>query len=88
MLNNFKLKSKPKKQGIKLEQLHKEGEIFILKSKRRIFSQEDLTRFLKDFELRKELEEIETTKTINNTSFQTQGTVEYKLREKLVQIVV
>jgi len=59
---DFKLKKKPKKMSEKVEQLCKEAEIFILKSKKVKFTQDDLSRFLRDMEIRQELSAIEESK--------------------------
>ncbi|CAI2379349.1 unnamed protein product [Moneuplotes crassus] len=78
--SEFKLKPKPKRKGIKLEQLHKEAEIFILKSKRKKFTQEDLNRFIREVEIRKDLEELNTGTL--NCSILTKNTVEDQLVHK------
>mmetsp|Transcript_5713 Transcript_5713/g.4914 ORF Transcript_5713/g.4914 Transcript_5713/m.4914 type:complete len:105 (+) Transcript_5713:60-374(+) len=78
-IKNFKLKRKPKRQGVKLEQLHKEAEIFIMKSQKRKFSIEDLNRFLNNLDLRKEVQLNESI--FNENSFMTKNTFEEELKE-------
>jgi len=57
--SKFKLKKKKVKKGVKLEQLSKEAEIFILKSKKRKFNQEDLNRFMRELEVRRGLNDTQ-----------------------------
>ena len=81
-ISNFKLKKKQIKKGVKLEQLSKEAEIFILKSKKRRFTQEDLARFLRDIEIRQELNDIDHEKTLNESSIFTKVTIEDRIKDR------
>ena len=68
--------------GVKLEQLTKEAEIFIMKSKKRKFNQEDLSRFLREIEIRQELNDLDAEKTLNESSLLSLVTLEEKIKDK------
>lgn len=67
------------KKGIKLEQLSKEAEIFILKSKKRKFTQDDLNRFLRELEMRRTQNIPEERRLLKHISPLTKVTLEDKV---------
>lgn len=68
-----------------LEQLHKEAEIFILKNKKRRFTTEDMNRFMRDLELRQDLDELDAKK-MQNISMFSKATIEDKINSEYVSL--